>query len=123
VDLEDVEPVTDLSPANWLIRGATGFEGRVRDVVPATYDVFARVISEENLPLPQLRMCWPGTPERTGAGLPSGTAGRRCSIVLGFVTARHTGLQLVDRVNTVARKRQWTNSSHGVEWGGCHRPN
>jgi hypothetical protein len=36
VDSEDVELVTDLSPANWLIQEVTGFEGRVRDVVPAT---------------------------------------------------------------------------------------
>jgi len=47
--------VTDLSPANWLIQEVTGFEGRVRDVVPATYDAFARLVSEENLPLPLLR--------------------------------------------------------------------
>ena len=47
--------MTDLSPANWLIQEVTGFEGRVRDVVPATYDAFARLVSEENLPLPLLR--------------------------------------------------------------------
>jgi hypothetical protein len=49
VGCENVEPVTDLRAATWLIEEVTGFAGRVRDLVPATYDAFARVVSAKNL--------------------------------------------------------------------------
>lgn len=56
MDREPVEPVTDLAPAHWLIQEVAGFDGRVRDVVPAVYDAIARVSPEAHpMPLGPLR--------------------------------------------------------------------
>lgn len=53
---KDVVPATDVAPAHWLIQEVTGFSGRVRDVVPARYDAFARVVSVAH-PMPLRRLC------------------------------------------------------------------
>lgn len=51
---DSVEPLTELAPAEWLVRAVMGFEGRVRDVVPATYARFARIVAEEGRPVAPL---------------------------------------------------------------------
>jgi hypothetical protein len=40
----DVVPLDDLSPADWLVEEQVEFGGRVREVVPAHYEAFARVL-------------------------------------------------------------------------------
>jgi hypothetical protein len=39
----DVEPLTDVSPGSWLSDHLTSLGGRVRDVVPASYDAFVLI--------------------------------------------------------------------------------
>lgn len=56
MDHDRVEPATDLTPARWLTCEVPGFRGRVRDVVPATFQAFARVaLSQPGVTLHLLR--------------------------------------------------------------------
>lgn len=48
-------PSSDLSPARWLQASVTGFEGRVRDVVPGDLPAFARILHRPDQGLPDGR--------------------------------------------------------------------
>jgi hypothetical protein len=51
-------PVEDVSAAAWLAEAVTGFEGRVRDVVPAGFPAYARILHRPDQGIPDAT---PGT--------------------------------------------------------------
>jgi hypothetical protein len=63
----DVVPLTDLTPADWLVERVTGFDGRVRDVVPGMYPAYVRIAEVPTpLPLPLLRDLLSGHTKKPG---------------------------------------------------------
>jgi hypothetical protein len=43
VEPHEVQPLADLTPAAWLERGITGFDGLVRNVLPPSFDCYVRL--------------------------------------------------------------------------------
>ncbi len=117
-------PETDLAPADWLVAQLTGFGAIVRQLVPATFPRFARVLHrpDQGMPDPDAPASWAAVAQRHGTTLhaaaqydalargsvdhqpPFGSLDRMTLPALRDVLARHTSTP----------ERCWSALWHGL---------